>query len=276
MLGRVVTLPIRRIGTPGAFLALDPPSPTSEVVLLLGSELQKDAKEGDLLSVFIHRDSEGRPLATTRAPLVTLGEVAFLKVTQRTDVGSFVDWGLPKELLVPFAEETTEMRVGERYAVGLYVDSSGRLAGTMRVAEMLGPASYKLDEWVVGEAWRQVPEVGLFVIISHSSVGLLPKDEPHHLVRGESAKFRVTHIHPDGKIELSLRGHAHEELEGDAARIFADLQKAGSAPIADKASPEDIRVRFGLSRKAFKRAVGRLLKERRIQIDEKGFLRPVS
>lgn len=272
MLGRVVDLPILRIGTPGAYLALDPSNPKSDGILLLGSELEKSHKAGDVVRVFVHRDSEGRPLATMRTPRVTLGEVAFLKVTERTSVGTFVDWGLPKELLVPFAEETTEMRVGDSYAVGLYVDTSGRLAGTMRVAEMLKKGDYAEDAWVTGEAWRLVPELGLFVIVEKRSVGLLPKEEPHKLSRGESAKFRVAHVHADGKIELSLRAHAHEELETDAARILEELQKPGASPISERATPDDIRARFGLSKKAFKRAVGRLFRERRIQIDAQGIL----
>ena len=276
MLGHTVHLPILRIGPHGAFLALDPDDPRSETVLLLGMELEATDKEGDVVTVFIHRDSEGRPLATKRVPKVELGQVAFLAVTQRTSVGAFVDWGLPKELLVPFAEETTEMRVGEAYAVGLYVDASGRLAGTMRVAEMLQRADVAVDAWVTGEAWRLVPEVGLFVIVEKGSVGLLPKEEHHGLSRGQSARFRVTHVHADGKIELSLRAHAHEELPGDGERILAELRAKGSAPVSERASPEELRKRFGLSKKAFKRAVGRLFRERKIEIDAQGVLRCVE
>jgi len=273
LLGHCVALPLVRVGTPGAFLALDPENPQSETILLLGLELDRTEKPGDVVDVFIHRDSEGRPLATKRAPVVTLGQVAFMKVTQRTKVGSFVDWGLPKELLVPFAEETTEMRVGERYAVGLYIDKSGRLAGTMRVAEMLGRADVKPDAWVNGEAWREVPELGLFVIVEKTSVGLLPKEEHHSLARGDAAKFRVAHVHRDGKIELSLRAHAHEELENDAVVILNELEKKGAHAISERASPEEIRKRFGLSKKAFKRAVGRLFRERKIEIDGDGTLK---
>lgn len=276
LLGRSVALPIVRVGTPGAFLALDPDDPRSDTILLLGMELERTDKVGDVITVFIHRDSEGRPLATKRTPVVTLGQVAFMKVTQRTKVGAFVDWGLPKELLVPFAEETTEMRVGERYAVGLYVDKSGRLAGTMRVAEMLHRADVSPNEWVMGEAWREVPGVGLFVIVEKGSVGLLPKDEHHELARGEAARFRVSHVHEDGKIELSLRGHAHEELENDAARILDGLRKSGAPEMSERASPEEIRKRFGLSKKAWKRAVGRLLRERKIEIDARGIVRPLG
>jgi uncharacterized protein len=170
------------------------------------------------------------------------------------------------------------MRIGERYAVGLYIDDTGRLAGTMRVSEMLQSerVEWQLDEWVEGEAWRKDPEVGLFVIVEHAFVGLLPSTEPHSLSRGEAARFRITNILPDGKIELSLRGHAHEELEGDARKILEVLARPNAPSISDTASPEDIRTLFGLSKKAFKRAVGRLLKERSVSIDANGVIRPVT
>jgi predicted RNA-binding protein (virulence factor B family) len=144
----------------------------------------------------------------------------------------------------------------------------------MRIAEMLtDKPHYEVDAWVDGEAWRDVPEVGLFVIVEKKHVGLVPRDEPQSLRRGDAARFRVSHVHLDGKIELSLRGHVHEEMERDAAAIFAALE-SGGAPISERASPEDIRARFGLSKKAFKRAVGRLLKDRRIELVD-GVLRMV-
>jgi len=279
LLGRFASLKIKRFATPGAFLEVpqeDAREGDDDVVLLIGSEIPAGAKEGDSVDVFVHLDSEGRPIATTRIAKLELGQVAFLEVTENTSFGSFVDWGLAKELLVPFAEQTTDMRVGDRYAIGLYVDDTGRLAGTMKISEMLGgPAGadkveWKLDEWVEGEAWRKEPGIGLFVIVEKGFVGLLPDSEPHSLSRGEAARFRVTNVLPDGKIELSLRGHAHEEIAGDAARILKDISRSGAPRIGDKALPEEIRDRFGLSKKAFKRAVGRLLKERAVDIDESG------
>lgn len=276
LLGRSATLPIVRFGPPGAFLALEPDAPDGDVVLLLGSEIPDGAREGDAVRVFIHRDSEGRPLATRRMPKLELGEVAFLRVTARTPIGAFVDWGLDKELLVPFAEETNELRPGDRQPIGLYVDNSGRLAGTMRVSEILGPArrTVRLDEWVEGEAWRNDPAVGLFVIVERSVVGLVPASEPHRLSRGEAARFRVTHVHPDGRIELSLRGLAHEEISGDAERVLAALQRPDAPKLGDKSTPEVIRDAVGLSKKAFKRAVGRLLKDGLVEIDDAGFVSP--
>ena len=189
--------------------------------------------------------------------------------------GAFVDWGLAKELLVPFAEQTAEMRLGARYAIGLYRDASGRLAGTMRVTEMLDreKVEWHDDAWVDGEAWRNDPHIGLFVILERASVGLLPKSEPHGLSRGEAARFRVSSVLPDGKVELSLRAHAHEELVSDARKILLVLTGSDEPSIGDRSSPELFRAAFGLSKKAFKRAVGRLLKDGSVRIDERGFIK---
>jgi predicted RNA-binding protein (virulence factor B family) len=141
------------------------------------------------------------------------------------------------------------------------------------VSEMLrGAPDVALDEWIHGEAWRKDEDIGVFVILERSFVGLLPASEPHALSRGEAAHFRVTNILPDGKIELSLRGHAHEEVESDAQKILAHVERQGAPKIGDRSSPEQIRALLGLSKKAFKRAAGRLLKERAVVIDDGGFL----
>jgi len=277
LLGRFATLEIRRFVSPGAFLAEKGGGADAPALLLLGPEIPAGARVGDEIAVFVALDSEGRPLATTATPKLALGEVTFLTVTASTDFGAFVDWGLPKELLVPFAEQTTKLRVGERYAIGLYLDPTGRLAGTMRVNELLDTSSaFPIGQWVEGEAWRDDPEIGLFAIVERRFVGLVPRQEPHALSRGQAARFRVTQVHPDGKIELSLRAHAHEELEGDAQKILQLLERPGAPKLGDRSDPEQIRALFGLSKKAFKRAVGRLLRQRRVDIDDRGYLRVLS
>lgn len=278
LLGRVVSLPVRRFAPPGAFLAPDATdlAPGAPTILLPRSEVPAGTKEGDELSVFVYLDSEDRPIATASPPQLTLGEVTFLTVKDVGRVGAFFDWGLMKELLVPHAEQTRELFVGERHPIGLYLDDSGRLAGTMRVTEMLrGEGDFKLDEWVEGEAWRNEPELGLFAILEKRFVGLLPASEPHELARGTVTRFRISSVLPDGKLELSLRGHAHEEVQGDAQKILDVLDRGGpgGAPrFGDRSSPEEIRRLFGLSKKAFKRAVGRLLKERAVAVDAEGFV----
>src|SRR3954471_12099736 len=157
LLGRVAQLSIRRFASPGAYLAVDPSdrSERAETILLPGAEIPEGAEEGDELAVFVHLDSEDRPIATTRAPKLELGEVRFLEVSDVTSFGAFVDWGLPKELLVPHKEQTRDLHRGDFHAIGLFLDDTGRLAGTMRVSEMLREkGEFDLDEWVEGEAWR--------------------------------------------------------------------------------------------------------------------------
>lgn len=279
LLGRVVTLPVRRFGPPGAFLALraDDLGPDGPTLLLPGGEVPEGTRQGDPLDVFVHLDSEDRPIATIHAPRLKLGEVAFLEVTDVAPFGAFVDWGPLKELLVPRAEQTREVHVGDRHPVGLYLDDSKRLAGTLRVTEMLREiGEFTQDEWVEGEAWRREPGLGVFVILERRFVGLLPASEPHTLARGEAARFRVANVLDDGKVELSLRGHAHEELKGDAEKILAILSLPNGPRIGDRSTPDEIRTTFGLSKKAFKRAVGRLLKQRTVAVDRDGFLVRVS
>jgi predicted RNA-binding protein (virulence factor B family) len=275
LLGRFMSLPVRRFGPPGAFLALDgaDPRPEAPAILLPGAEVPPEAREGDSVDVFVYLDSQDRPVATRKDPKIALGEVAFLSVTDVARFGAFVDWGLPKELLVPHAEQTRDLRRGDRHPFGLYVDDSGRLAGTMKVTEMLrAQGEFSVDEWVSGEAWRRDPDLGVFVIVERRFVGLLPADEPASLARGEAGRFRVASVLPDGKIALSLRGHAHEELEGDARRLLAHLALPGAPRVGDRSSPDEIRAVFGLSKKAFKRAVGRLLKQGAVALDGEGFL----
>lgn len=279
-LGRRVSLVIHRFGPSGAFLGEGPAAGKRDapVLLLLGPEIPAGAREGDDLSVFVYLDSEGRPLATTRTPRLALGEVAFLSISACTSFGAFADWGLPKELLIPFSEQTSEVRVGSRHPVSLYLDESRRLAGTMRVSEILNAARprFQRDLWLNGEAWRNDPELGLFVILEKQAVGMVPCAEPHGLARGDAARFRVTNVLPDGKVELSLRGHAHEELETDAAHVLSVLARPSTPRFGDRTSPEQVRAWFGLSKKAFKRAVGRLLKQGAVELDGDGSVRLVK
>ncbi len=273
LLGRRVTLRIRRFAAAGAFLGVDDDT-GGETILLPGREVPEDAGPGDEVDVFVYLDSEDRPVATTRPPRLELDQVTFLEVTATTGIGAFVDWGLGKELLVPFAQQSRPLRVGDREPIGLYVDNTGRLAGTMFVSELLGrpPRACAWDEELPGEAWRNDPEIGLFVILERAFVGLVPASEPHQLRRGDVARFRVAEVLRDGKLVLSLRRHAHQELESDAAKILAVIATPGAPRVGDRSSPEDIRSRFGLSKKAFKRAVGRLLKQGAVTLDEDGFV----
>lgn len=272
LLGRTHSLRITRVTDRGVLLASEPHRTGAALeVPLPRRELPANAREGELLEVFVYLDSEDQPIASCSAPKLELGEVAFLEVTALSRFGAFVDWGLPKELLVPFAEQTRELELGERHPFGLIQDRTGRLAATMRIRELLHVGGrFRLDEWVQGEAWRDEPGVGLFCILERRYLGLLPASEPHRLRRGEAASFRVVHVLADGKVELSLRAHAHQQLADDAEQLLVALSRPGAAAISEQASPELIRARFGLSKKAFKRALGRLLKDGRVALDAHG------
>lgn len=276
LLGRHADFEVRRIGDAGAFLAEAGSADGAPTVLLLRRELAPGVREGARLSAFVYQDSESRPLATTSTPKLALGEVAFLRVTSVTTFGAFVDWGLPKDLLVPRGEQTQELQVGARHPIGLYLDDRGRLTGTMRVSEMLSTTGkdFEQDEWVDGEAWRKDPSIGVFVIVERAFVGLVPAHEPQSLARGDAARFRVTNVLPDGKMELSLRAPAHEQLEDDARHVLDVLQRPFAPTVGDASSPELVREVFGLSKKAFKRAVGRLLKLGAVEVTASGAVRP--
>lgn len=274
LLGRTATLTVQRLGPQGAFLTRDPRDPRAPSLLLPRRELSEAPSSGERLEVFVYLDSEDRPIATLAEPRLKLGEVRFLRVTAVTRVGAFFDWGLPKELLVPFAEQTQPLHPGDLHPIGLGLDRSGRLCGTMRVRELLVTGGrFECDEIVEGEAWREEPGVGVFCILEGKHVGLLPASEPHRLRRGEQTRFRVQHVYADGKVELSLRGRVHEELESDAEHVRAVLARRETPPVGDRSSPEQVRALFGLSKKAFKRAVGRLLKEGAVVIERDGRVR---
>jgi predicted RNA-binding protein (virulence factor B family) len=273
VLGRFATFPIARLDERGAWLALPAPGggASASGLRVPSADLPPGAKEGDELEVFVYLDSDDAPAATTQPPLVELGEVAFLTVADLAPFGAFVDWGLPKELLVPVDEQTRPLHLGERHPIGLYIDGTGRLAGTMRVSEMLrARGEFKAGEWVEGEAWRSEPGLGVFVILERRFIGLLPEAEPSSLARGDAGRFRIANVLADGKVELSLRRPAHEEIEDDAQAVLDALTQQASPAVGDRSSPDEIRLRFGLGKKAFKRAVGRLLKQGAIEIDAQG------
>jgi uncharacterized protein len=278
LLGYTSALRVLRFEPAGAVLA--PPGvegSRAPAVLLPRAEVPEGAREGDEIEAFVYLDPSGHPLASTRRPKLERGEVAFLRVAATMRFGAFVDWGLDRDLLVPPNEQLAGLQAGEHHPVGLYLDARGRLTGTMRVSEMLEApqGQFRAGEWVEGEAWRKEPGLGVFVIVERAFVGLLPEGEPHGLARGEATSFRVARVLPDGKILLSLRGLASEELDDDADALLAALARPGAPRLGDRSSPEHIRAAVGLTKKAFKRAAGRLLKRGDAAIDGDGFLAPL-
>ncbi|MEN9577467.1 MAG: hypothetical protein RJA70_476 [Pseudomonadota bacterium] len=272
LLGRTHSLTVARQSAHGAalFMSDSEQGRSSPTLLLPRAEVPEGTEDGAILEVFVYRDSEDRPIATTIAPKVELDEVAFLTIKEVTDIGAFADWGLAKDLLVPFAEQTRELQPGDRQAIGVKLDRTGRLCGTMRIRELLRETDeIQPGEWVAGEAWRKENGVGLFVILERRFLALLPEAEPHALRRGEAASFRVARVSADNKIEVSLRKLAHEAMDADADHVLGILSGPNPPRMGDRTPPDEIRSAFGLSKKAFKRAVGRLLKQGVVELGEK-------
>ena len=269
-LGKRQTLTILKKKEFGAYLGLI--SEPEERVLLPVKEVPENAQIGDELEVFLYKDSKDRLIATTRKAKLELGGVALLEVKEVAKIGAFLDWGLEKDLLLPFKQQTRKVRAGEICLVALYVDKSSRLCATMNVYEFLRKDSlYKKDDHVTGTIYQISEEFGVFVAVDNMYSALIPKKEAAGKYRiGDRIEARVTAVEPDGKLDLSAREKAYLQMDEDAENIMHVIEEfSGVLPFTDKASPEIIKREFGLSKNAFKRGVGRLLKEGRIEITEK-------
>ena len=241
-------------------------------VLLPEKQVPEGTKIGDELRVFLYKDSKDRLIATTNTPKLTLGGLAVLTVKEVGKIGAFLDWGLEKDLLLPFKEQTAKVKKGDEVLVALYVDKSGRLCATMKVYEKLRTDSpYKKDDHVEGIIYETSDNFGVFVAVDDCYSALIPKREAFGRLRvGDRVSARVLKVREDGKLDLSVREKAFLQMDADAAMIMKRMEEyGGKLPFNDKADPEVIKQEFGLSKNAFKRAVGRLLKEGHIKISEK-------
>lgn len=241
-------------------------------VLLPAKQVPEGTKIGDTVEVFLYKDSSDRLIATTNEPLITLGEVKLLKVAESGKIGAFLEWGLEKDLLLPFKEQTAKVQKGDSCLVSLYVDKTGRLCATMKVYEKLRKDSpYKKDDRVTGIIYEKSDNFGLFVAVDNQYCALIPKKESYGSYKvGDQVEARVTDVKPDGKLDLSVREKAFIQMDADVQMLLRYMEEhGGMLPFTDKADPELIKAELGLSKNAFKRAVGRLLKEGKIDITEK-------
>ncbi len=243
-----------------------------EKVLLPIKQVPENTKPGDEITVFIYRDSEDRLIATVREPRMQLGEIAQLRTVEINDIGAFFDWGLEKDLLVPYKEQLFAPEVGREYLVALYVDKSSRLCGTMHIYDFLRDDSpYKKDDVVHGTVYQIHEEIGAFVAVDNKYHAVIPRKEIFAtLLPGTVVEARVTGVREDGKLNLSIRKKAYLQMDDDCEQILKVMERyKGVLPFTDKnVDPERIRKEFSLSKNAFKRAVGRLLKENRIKITD--------
>lgn len=269
-LGEKQTLTVVKQVDFGVYLAEQPEDETR--VLLPAKQVPEGTKLHDKLEVFLYKDSKDRLIATTNEPKLTLGGFAVLKVLQVTKIGAFLDWGLEKDLLLPFREQTRKVRSGEQVLAALYIDKSSRLCATMNVYKYLRTDSpYKKGDHVHGRVYEVSDNFGVFAAVDDQYSGLVPVREASGKFQiGDVMEFRVTGVKPDGKLDLSARERIPEQMEEDAQMILSVLDEFdGVLPFDDHASPDVIRREFGLSKNAFKRAVGRLLKEEKIEIKER-------
>ncbi len=271
LLGTTARMYVVRSTRHGVYLSSDE-APGLEV-LLPGNQVPPGAKKGDSLSVFLYRDSEDRLTATTATPYIQLHQIAPLRVKDTTKIGAFLDWGLAKDLLLPFKEQTCPIYVGDVLPVALYVDKTGRLCATMHIYDYLSSQSpYTKGDWVHGRVYEITDSFGVFVAVDDRYSALLPRNEMSRVLSvGEEIDARVKNVTEEGKLTLTLQEKIKVQMGKDADLIYERLESAGGfLPFHDKTSPEIIKREFKISKNAFKRAIGRLMKEHKIEITESG------
>ena len=242
-------------------------------VLLPKNQVTEDMRVGSEIEVFLYKDSEDRMIATRLVPYIKIGEIKKLKVKEVNKIGAFLDWGLPKDLLLPFKEQIYEIKPGDEILVTVYIDLSDRLCATMDLYSRLSLLPpYQKDDMVKGTVYQVHEQFGAYVAVDNKYSALVPKKELHcELKPGDEIEARVLEIKEDGKLDLSLRQKAYVQMDADSALILDKLKQAGgSLPYHDKSSAEEIKEEFNLSKAAFKRAIGRLYKERAIVIEKDG------
>ena len=283
--GKTQTLRIFRLTPYGVYVGLPEMDP-DYAILLPKKQVPENAREGEDITVFTYRDSEDRPVATTRKPFAEVGEFAYLRVKAATKIGAFLDFGLEKDLFVPFKEQEEKLEPGLQVLVYVYLDKADRLLATTRVYDHLSPAprsAFQKNDEITAAVYRTQRDFGVFAAVLPKGetleagkayrklyFGLVPKEMVFTKYRlGDVFTGRVIRVREDGKLDLSTRKRAFEQLDADGEAILRKAKEyGGELPFSDNASPEIVRRELGMSRNAFKRALGHLYKERKVEILE--------
>ncbi len=271
-IGKINQLKVARKTKFGAFLETTT-GKVKEDVLLPQKEVTEELLVGDIVDVFVYLDTLDRLTATFKKPYGEVGGLAYLKVVDVTGIGAFLHWGLEKDLLLPISEQTTRVRKGSSYLVKIYVDKSSRLCCTMHIDDDLEIASsYQTGELVKGTIYSINPRLGLFVAIDNLYYGLAHQSEVFKRYEvGDQDTFRIIKVREDGKIDLSTQKLAYQQMDEDAEKLLYLLkQQDGFLPINDKTDPKIIARYAPISKSAFKRALGKLLKEKKVVQDSNG------
>lgn len=268
-IGKYNTLKIVRDTQVGLYL-----SDGKEDILLPNKYVPREFEVGEELIVFVYLDHEERPVATTLEPYIYLNEFALLRVNYTNKFGAFLDWGLEKDLFVPFREQARPMEKGKRYLVYMYIDDkSNRLAGTSKINQFLSNDELTVEEGEeVDLIISHITEMGINVIINEQHKGLMYKDQVYEDLRtGDRMKGYIKHIRPDNKIDVSLQKAGFENIEPNAEKVLDELRASrGFLRLNDDSHPEDIKTVLKMSKKTFKKAIGTLYKQKLIEIKDDG------
>ena len=270
-LGEIQELVIGKIVDFGVYLQEKQPGEERERVLLPRKQVPEGASVGDSLTVFLYKDSSDRLIATTTIPLLTFEKPSVLRVAQVNKTGAFLDWGLEKDLFLPYKQQTSKVREGDEVLVSLYIDKSERLCATMKVYKQLRDDSpYKVGDDVSGIVYDFSDNYGTFVAVDDIFSAIIPKNEEYgNLKMGNRITARVTKVRDDGKLNLSVRDKSYIQMYSDMDKLLDLIDRySGVLPFTEKASPEVIKRETGMSKNEFKRAVGHLYKERKIDISD--------
>lgn len=266
MIGKIQNLKIVNFTSFGAYLDAGT-GVRQDNILLPGKQLPEGAREGDELEVFIYRDSQDRLIATRRKPLAQVDDLAYLEVTAKTKIGAFLDIGLERGLFLPFREQRYSVQVGKRYLVYVYLDKSQRLCATTDIDKYLVTDSpYRKNDKVRGTVYGVNREIGAFAAVENRYQGLVLRNEYFQDLReGDLVEARVIKVREDGKLDLSLRELSYVQMDQDALKILQEIKNnAGFLRLNDKSGPEEIQDLLQMSKGAFKRALGKLLKEKKV------------
>ncbi len=242
-----------------------------ERILLPGRQVPEGLGINDEIEVFVYRDSDDRPIATVNRPKLTLGEIGLLEVVSVTKIGAFLDWGLERDLFLPYAQQTRRLQAGDLVLVSLYTDKSERLAATMKVYRLLDRESpYHTGDMVTGTPYEINDRLGVFVAVDNRYSAIIPRNElfGEEIKLGHPISLRVTKVRDDGQLNLCIRQKAYLQMEPDMEKIIKLIEENGGVlPFGEKSDPETIKRYTGMSKNEFKRAVGHLYKEQKVQIE---------
>lgn len=270
-LGEIQELVVTRKTDFGVYMAHE--SDLEDGILLPRKEVPEGVENGDTIPVFVYKDSEDRFICTTVEPMITVGQIRLLKVVQITKIGAFLSWGLLKDLFLPFKEQVGHVKEGQDVLVGLYVDKSERLCATMRLNKLLKvEAPQEVGDRVVGTIFSINPDYGVFIAVDDMYQALLPQKEVVKTYKiGDKITAKVTSKTQDGKLTLTLKEDGFTQMEADEEKLYQCLVEAGGfLPLTDKSDKEVINREVDLSKRAFKRSVGRLMKSGKITLTDEG------